>query len=89
VPWRPLGLEALEPALGHREVGEQELEVEPLDVAGGSTLPSGCGLAGSSNARTTWSSASESRSRARWSAGSSSVPTWPSVEAGGPAGRRR
>ena len=52
----------------------------------GSTLPSGCGLAGSSNARTTWSMASESRSRARWSAGSSSVPTWPSLDAGG-AGR--
>src|SRR5262245_40131326 len=51
-----------------------------------STLPSGCGCDGSSNARTTWSSASESRSRARCSAGSSSVPTWPSDDAGG-AGR--
>ena len=27
-------LEPLEAALGHRQVGEQELEVEPLDVAG-------------------------------------------------------
>ena len=27
------GLEPLDPALGHREVREQELEVEPLDVA--------------------------------------------------------
>ena len=43
----------------------------------------GCGFAGSSNARTTWSRASESRRRARWSAGSSSVPTWPSVDGGG------
>ena len=39
-----------------------------------------------SQARTTWISASESRSRARCSAGSSSVPTWPSDDAGG-AGR--
>ncbi len=27
------GLEPLDPALGHRQVGEQELEVEPLEVA--------------------------------------------------------
>ena len=33
VPWRPLPLQPLEPALGHREVGEDELEVEPLEVA--------------------------------------------------------
>ena len=60
----------------------QDLSVMPLMNSrssrsmsrAGSTLPSGCGLAGSSNARTTWSNASESRSRARWSAGSSSVP---------------
>src|SRR5712671_1684393 len=52
----------------------------------GSTEPSGWGLAGSSKARTTCSSASESRSRARCSAGRSSVPTWPSLDAGG-AGR--
>ncbi len=48
----------------------------------GSTLPSGCGSAGSSNARTTWSSASESRSRARWSAGQFLGPDVP-------LGRRR
>ncbi len=33
VPWRRAGLEPLDPALGHRQVGHQELEVEPLDVA--------------------------------------------------------
>src|SRR5664280_2342231 len=52
----------------------------------GSTDPDGCGSAGSSHARITCSSASASRRRARCSAGSSSVPTWPSVDAGG-AGR--
>ncbi len=34
VPCRPLVLEPLEPAIGHRQVGEDELEVEPLEVAG-------------------------------------------------------
>ena len=51
-------LELLEPTLGHGQVGEHELEVELLEVAAGSTLPAGCGWAGSSKARTTWSSAS-------------------------------
>jgi hypothetical protein len=40
------------------QVGEQELEVELLEVARRVDAPAGCGLAGSSNARTTWSSAS-------------------------------
>ena len=72
-------LEPLEPTLGHRQVGQQELEVEPLEVARRDRrCRRDAGSAGSSNARTTWSSASESRSRARWSAGSSSVPMWPS-----------
>ena len=33
LPWRPLRLEPLEAPLGHRQVGEHELEVEPLEVA--------------------------------------------------------
>ena len=88
-PVTAAGLQALEPPLGHREVGEHELQIETLEVAGrvdAARRDAGCD--GSSNARTTWSRASESRSRARWSAGSSSVPTWPSVEAAGPAGPR-
>ena len=32
-------LQALEPALGHREVGEHELEIELLEVAGGIDAP--------------------------------------------------
>ena len=34
VPWRPLPLEALQAALGHGQVGEHELEVELVEVAG-------------------------------------------------------
>ena len=34
MPWRPLPCEPLEAALGHRQVGERELEVELLEVAG-------------------------------------------------------
>ena len=39
-------LEALEPALRHRQVGEQELEVEPLEVAGGVDAPVGMRVGG-------------------------------------------
>ena len=35
------GLEPLDPALGHRQVGEHELEVEPLEVAGRVDAPVG------------------------------------------------
>ena len=34
-------LEPFQPAFGHRQVGEDELEVEPLDVAGGVDAPVG------------------------------------------------
>ena len=78
-PVAAAGAEPLEPTVDHREVGEDELEVQLLEVARRvHASPTGCGSDGSSNARTTWSSASDSRSRARCSAGSSSVPTWPS-----------
>ena len=33
-PVAPAALQSFEPALGHREVGEDELEIEPLQVAG-------------------------------------------------------
>ena len=75
--------EPLEAALDHREVGQDELEVELLEVAGRVDGARRVRLRRRSprSAQTTWSSASESRSRARCSAGSSSVPTRPSVDA--------
>ena len=85
-PVAPGAAQPLEPAVDHREVGEDELEVELLEVAGRVDGARRVRLAAESHARTTWISASESRSRARCSAGSSSAPTRPSVEAGG-AGR--
>ena len=81
------GLEPLDPALGHRQVGQQELEVEPLEVArrvdAAVGVRVGRVLERADDVEQRIRIAQPARGGRR---GSSSVPTWPSVEGGG-AGR--